>query len=221
MRFSTHYSRTKMNNESEREKLDLDTLKHLRERWWHEDHLVNQRLTWLLTSQTLLFAALAWLIPLREDDDLWIWMIIVGGVLTSSIVLTGIEAAKRAQDDLLGKWPEIREGIDSESRELGSLTSLALPYIFIFAWVLAFSFLIIEGAGSPRGVYKVPGRYNTQNFFLICKTNKIPRCFEEAEKTCARRNMDLAWIKDKVTTIKPDLMQVTDRETMLSYTCEK
>jgi hypothetical protein len=217
-----------MNNEPECEKLDLDTLKHLRERWWHEDHLVNQRLTWLLTSQTLLFAALAWLIPLREDDDLWIWMIIVGGILTSGIVLMGIGAAKNAQDNLLEKWPEIREGIDGESRELGSLTSIVLPCIFIFAWLLAFSFLKIEEAGSPRGVYKVPSRYDAKNFFLICKTNKIPNCFEEAEKMCARRNMDLAWIKDKVTTtkdeattIKPDLMQVTDRETMLSYTCER
>jgi hypothetical protein len=34
-----------------------DSYEYWRERWVHEDELINQRLSWLLASQTLLFAA--------------------------------------------------------------------------------------------------------------------------------------------------------------------
>jgi hypothetical protein len=40
-----------------KEQLDLEIQKHARQRWWHEDHLVNQRTTWLLTTQAVLGAA--------------------------------------------------------------------------------------------------------------------------------------------------------------------
>ena len=29
--------------------------------WWHENDLINQRITWLLTSHSLLCAGFAWL----------------------------------------------------------------------------------------------------------------------------------------------------------------
>lgn len=37
--------------------LKLKITEHARERWWHEDSLVHNRLTWLLQSQVILFAS--------------------------------------------------------------------------------------------------------------------------------------------------------------------
>ena len=43
----------------ERDKFEFERHRFARMRWWHEDGLVNNRLTWLLVSQALLFAAYA------------------------------------------------------------------------------------------------------------------------------------------------------------------
>ena len=40
-----------------------------RERWLHEDDLINHRLTWLLVAQTILFAGCATLLALLFDGD--------------------------------------------------------------------------------------------------------------------------------------------------------
>src|SRR6185312_17423895 len=47
--------------ELEREKLDFERECHARDRWWQEDRLINQRLTWLLTSHGVIGAGYAWL----------------------------------------------------------------------------------------------------------------------------------------------------------------
>ena len=46
-------------------RLDLEVERTAHARWWQEDSLVNQRLTWLLYSQTVLLAVYGLL--LRDD----------------------------------------------------------------------------------------------------------------------------------------------------------
>ena len=41
---------------------EIEKEKLTRERWWHEDALINHRLTWLLTAQIALFAGYGWII---------------------------------------------------------------------------------------------------------------------------------------------------------------
>ena len=130
-------------------------LAHARERWWHEDHLINQRLTWLLTSETLLFAALAWLIPLRSSDDKWIWIIIGSGIAVAFVVYFGIRGAKQAQDDLLIYCPPIRSGINAKSRMWGTFAAQGFPFIFIAAWIFAIGLLYIVNRPGFRGGFLV------------------------------------------------------------------
>lgn len=42
-------------------KLQLDKEKLARDRWWKEDQLVHQRLTWLLSAHVILGTGYAWL----------------------------------------------------------------------------------------------------------------------------------------------------------------
>jgi hypothetical protein len=46
----------------ERNTYKLEANKHTQERWWQEDELVNQRTTWLLTTQGVLGTAYGFLV---------------------------------------------------------------------------------------------------------------------------------------------------------------
>jgi hypothetical protein len=61
----------------------------IREMWEHEDELVNHRLNWLLTSQTILFAGYA---TQKEEVNIRKLIALLGG-LTSFILLLSIIAA--------------------------------------------------------------------------------------------------------------------------------
>ena len=41
---------------------EIEKEKLARDRWWHEDNLINHRLNWLLTAQIALFAGYGWII---------------------------------------------------------------------------------------------------------------------------------------------------------------
>lgn len=45
-----------------------DQTEDLREKWTHEDDLINHRITWLFVSQTLLFAGYGLLLQVRSSN---------------------------------------------------------------------------------------------------------------------------------------------------------
>ena len=70
-------------------------------RWIHEDNLVNQRLTWLLTSQTIMFSAYGLIlqfggseISCEENRHYQLLKVIIFlGMTTSALIFLGIIAA--------------------------------------------------------------------------------------------------------------------------------
>ena len=109
-----------------------------------EDGLVNYRLTWMLTTQALLFAALALLAGKDIDAEMratLAWLLPRIGIALSVIAFLGVMAANIAITDLKRKWEKL--AYDKAPRpyggpwawRLGVIPSLALPLLFFVAWI--------------------------------------------------------------------------------------
>lgn len=124
-----------------------------REKWTHEDHLVNYRLTWLLVSQTLLFAAYGTLLDVLLDKqkgldganrDVVLYMVqsILPwvGMSIAALVLLGVLAALLAMAKLaydsskLVEHEEMRMDVSILTTALGWLSGGLFPVIFLVAW---------------------------------------------------------------------------------------
>jgi hypothetical protein len=132
--------------EVERRKLDLELEKNARQRWWHEDGLVNHRLSWLLVSQALLFAAFGSLSkpvapglpPVPEVFNKAIQLIPVVGIAVAVIVLLAAGAACWAQHKLQveykNKIPGFELGVSTATTLLGWSPSILIPIAFAASW---------------------------------------------------------------------------------------
>lgn len=133
--------------------------KTARERWVHEDALVNQRMTWLLHSQGLLFAAYGLVAksvfdgklatasgapatpgaaelaePLRRVFSL----IPVLGIGTCIAIALGVFAAWSAQERVgrdFARSSRVPVGVSKETTFLGRLTAVLLPLFFVSGWI--------------------------------------------------------------------------------------
>jgi hypothetical protein len=127
---------------------DPRSYKNLREKWTHEDHLIHHRLSWLLLSQTLLFAAYGAVLKLRIDlgpscvpDEIGIKVesLVQGipwfGLITSFLILLSVGAAALAMRQLKKDHPEVKLDVAKYTSRMGLVASLGLPFIFIAAWL--------------------------------------------------------------------------------------
>jgi len=121
-----------------------DERKVLLQRWFNEDSLINQRLTWLLLAQGLLFAAYGTLATKLIDAcgeraefalDL-INSIGLFGIILSSTISIGIVAAIAAQLVLYfqHKQPSEPIGVNTITTIAGWFAGIAVPLVFILAW---------------------------------------------------------------------------------------
>lgn len=113
-------------------------------RWFNEDALVNQRLTWLLLAQGLLFAAYGTIATKAVDscDHKASYLFSILGLVSNVgiafavVILFGIGAAILAQGILHYKrnnsWRSI--GVNTVTTTIGWLTGLAVPVVFLLAW---------------------------------------------------------------------------------------
>ncbi len=119
-----------------------------REKWVHEDDLLNHRMNWLLASQGLMFAGYAVIIKLEADvpncEDMagrvksfigtatrWLpWL----GISTCLVVLSGVVGACLAMWKL--REPTEKPYVGTLASTLGIVPSLFLPILFLLAWVL-------------------------------------------------------------------------------------
>jgi len=83
---------------------EIEKEKLTRERWWHEDALINHRLTWLLTAQIALFAGYGWIIEkvtlTVHDSTLYgrfVWLFPLFGLMSALAFLMSIISAIREQ----------------------------------------------------------------------------------------------------------------------------
>jgi hypothetical protein len=112
-----------------------------RQKWEHEDNLINQRLTWLLNSQSLFFAAYA--IALQAvsspNPDPRVYKFLTNlpyiGITTCILILLGVIAATNAMR-LLKQDKRFIFDVRPSSTWTGLLPTYLLPVSFIFAWLL-------------------------------------------------------------------------------------
>lgn len=139
------------------EDLSFQIEKHARERWWHEDHLINQRTTWLLTTQGILAGGFGFLryriadvlndvlivIPpgnknkyVETLNDLSAGLLIIGFV-SSLVSFVGIHAAVVAQRNLAAQYA-FPLGVAPKTTTAGQFVARATPALCFIAWFLAF-----------------------------------------------------------------------------------
>lgn len=114
-------------------------------RWESENTLINQRLTWLLISQGLLFAAYGTIgtkaIEACGDKAQLLYETIrvvrIAGIAFAILVLIGIAAAIRAQFILhRTRIPPISTiGVSTPTTILGWANCLLIPIVFLAAWI--------------------------------------------------------------------------------------
>jgi hypothetical protein len=115
-----------------------------REKWVHEDNLINYRLSWLLLSQTILFATYAVLlaapntVPQFERINKLLVILPWIGVVNLIIAYISILAALSAQYKLkeaIGREFEVTLGtLTLGGFILGHLAAIFLPWVFFVAW---------------------------------------------------------------------------------------
>jgi len=123
----------------------------IRRRLEHEDNLVNQRLSWILTSQAFLITAYAILLNapaiLRSEmhqrhQALLMWLIPLSGIVTVSLIWLAIIAAILAMRDLRA-CAISQPGFESShiqgralTRLLGLCAPILIPAVFLLTWLL-------------------------------------------------------------------------------------
>ncbi|MBD8528425.1 MULTISPECIES: hypothetical protein [unclassified Massilia] len=139
----------------EKQLLKLEIEKHAHERWWQEDELVNQRTTWLLTTQAVLGTAYGFLLyriaevrysfadPPVANAAHYIDVLLmlthflaVIGIGSATMSMAGIFAACRAQYALRNNSPFL--GVTPGTTAVGQLVAVGTPVLFIMAWIGSF-----------------------------------------------------------------------------------
>ncbi|RJR32709.1 MAG: hypothetical protein C4567_18020 [Deltaproteobacteria bacterium] len=128
-------------------KLELDEEKEKRTIWRQEDLLINNRLTWLLVSQALLFAAYGWVMKgdICKPELLIILLFVIPciGFIISYLILISIYAAKEAQvalkDTGVIYWGSM--GVSERTTYLGYVAPFGIPVSFMLAWLVLFSYV--------------------------------------------------------------------------------
>lgn len=115
--------------------------KEFLERKHYEHELINRRLTWLLTSQSLLFAAYGLVYAsnkLQDQVSKITHGIALVGMVIAGIIWVGIVAAIIASlylwIDVKQKDPAVPLGVRTGTTLLGWIPDVFLPLVFIFAW---------------------------------------------------------------------------------------
>ena len=138
----------------DREKHALEQEKLVRARWWHEDGLIGQRVTWLLTSQAILGAGYAYLRSLVKftfgpggqghiaPESLNLSRLASAAPLVAiaicTFLLLGIHGAARAKSALQKQYPQLTLGVSPLLTNLGHNAARAVAAVFIIVWAVAF-----------------------------------------------------------------------------------
>lgn len=118
----------------------MDEKARFEERGKFEHELLNRRVTWLLSSQTILFAAYGLSISEHDKGEIFREVIPMVGIVLSTIVLIGIVAAFIAK---IVAWNDLRRHKEYENEQLGIRTWITflgytpdffIPFIFAIAW---------------------------------------------------------------------------------------
>lgn len=148
-----------------------------RNRCEHENILIDHRTTWSITIQSFLIATFGFSFQKKYEIseklfgntekigamkneifnfDIFLFLLIVVGVVTAAIALRSIKAATDTIEKISEKWheikhqnydiamniPDIGAAGDRRAREQGQWLSKALPVFFMAFWTCVFVFII-------------------------------------------------------------------------------
>jgi hypothetical protein len=112
------------------------------ERLRFEHELINRRLTWLLSSQSILFAAYG--VALRtggpgtsasEIVDLFLRVTAITGTVIAILILIGVVAGILAKRTVWKDSKEKQFGVRTWITYLGLVPDVLLPIVFAVAWI--------------------------------------------------------------------------------------
>jgi|GEM_PF-2015183 len=118
-----------------------DHYRALREQWTHEDHLVNQRMGWLIWSEGLMFTAYG-----AQARDGLNWLVLgfpFFGLLVAFLAGVGVYTAMAATDDIKRQFDDA--GLNdlcplapaNHIAHRGRWAAKSLPFVFGALWLLA------------------------------------------------------------------------------------
>jgi hypothetical protein len=122
----------------------------IRKKIEHEDTLVSQRLSWLLTSQGFLFVAFGLLLnaPAADSKHLVIAGLSILGIITSLLTLQGVVCASNAITDAFVWWMETTKHPETDTSPFPPLigrtrwfsdsraTSWGTPIVTLSIWLV-------------------------------------------------------------------------------------
>jgi hypothetical protein len=137
----------------------IDKEQQATERWRHEDELINQRLTWLLSAHALLGSGYAWLkyriaeitldaamrdaatqaltapaLKYTHEIARLMGFLAYVGVFVALFALMGLVAACVAQKRLQARYPTVELGVSQGTTNLGRCAALSLPAACLGGW---------------------------------------------------------------------------------------
>ena len=119
---------------------EIEKEKLARDRWWHEDNLINHRLNWLLTAQIALFAGYGWIIEkiTETGHDLllyghFVWLFPLFGFISALAFLVSIISAIKVQTRIAAQFPEINFPVDKWEW----VAPIVIPLLFLLAWIVS------------------------------------------------------------------------------------
>ena len=134
---------------------NFEIKKHAHERWWHEYELINQRTTWLLTTQGVVGTAYGFILyriaevkygvgdvpahgPGAFIDSLSMLSDFLSAIGMGSSIMSaiGIYAACAAQKALKRKCGDYL-GVTPKTTRMGQTVAVSTPGLCIAAWIFA------------------------------------------------------------------------------------
>ena len=103
------------------------------ELWHHEETLIDQRMTWSLASQALLFSGFGWIDKGDVELAAVAWILSGVGLATSSFILVGILAAISAQIVIMRQHGQFYVWLPATIA--GWVAAAGLPFTFIVGWI--------------------------------------------------------------------------------------
>jgi hypothetical protein len=113
-----------------------------------EHELINRRLTWLLTSQTILFAALGFMLEkgvLSMQNKLFSIIVACLGLAISVFILIGIIMGVIAKITVWNDYnscnetkPKVQLGVRTWITFGALIPDVCIPLAFVFAWIMFF-----------------------------------------------------------------------------------
>jgi len=123
------------------------------ERQKFEHELIDRKLTWLLTSQTILFASLAFVLGNEgSKDDKFFFTLLISclGIVISLLIFIGVLMGIRAKRKDFENEAETKKinhpqeyerhpvqwGVDTKNTEIAIIPDKFMPVVFAMAWLI-------------------------------------------------------------------------------------